>query len=68
LGDRISGSIAGEMMKRSAFALVLVTGLVVLLRKPAAGVLNQLRATVVRTEHRTDDRGVAHEGLVSPPL
>jgi len=55
-------------VKRSAFALVLVTGLVVLLRRPVASVLNQLRATVVRTEHRRDDGSAAREGPESPSL
>jgi hypothetical protein len=55
-------------VKRSAVVLVLATGLVVFLRKPATRVLNQMRGTMVRTEHRSDEGSVAHEGPESPSL
>lgn len=55
-------------MKRSAVALVVAAGLVVLLRKPVASVVNQLSGTVVRTEHRSEDGSLAHAGPESPSL
>jgi hypothetical protein len=64
----MSASIVGEKVKRSTFALVLASGLVIVLRKQIASLLKQLNGTVVRTEHRNDDGDVAHERPVSPSL
>jgi len=64
----LPGSIVGEKVKRSALALVVAAGLVVLLRNPVATVIKQLRGTVVRTEHRSEDGGLAHAGPEPPSL